>query len=140
MSLRPDLNNTYRDALGQAASHREPAPYVAPTRIDPRTSIGAGDRAIADARQRILDPFNLRQRPDNTAAPAKPKRAENWSALGASYAAARARADSQARAQQVAAEQEAERIRRAHTLIPKIPKDVREAYERQQLANELGED
>jgi hypothetical protein len=96
--------------------------------IDAHTSIGAGDRAIEDARQRLLDPFNLKQRPGNTTAPAKPKPAENWSALGASYAAARARADAQAHAQQVAAQQEAERIRRAHKLVMPISQAQRDAY------------
>lgn len=139
MSLRPDLNRTYRDALGRAAAHRDPAPCIAPTLIDPRTSIGAGDRA----RKRLLDPFGLQPRTSSAAAQKNPVPGftqPNFAALGAAYGATRMRADAQAHAQQVAVQQEAEHIRRAHTLIPTVPKEVREAYERQQLANEMGEE
>lgn len=60
MALRDDLDSRYSDPLSRASARREPAANVTHAHAqDPRAlavkELGAGDRALADARRRMLD-------------------------------------------------------------------------------------
>lgn len=114
MSLRPDLNPTYRDPIGQASASRAPAANVAHAHPqDPHvtaTSVGAGDQAVADARRALLDPLGLSAPKGKPAASTPAKPAEDWSRLNAAFATTRSIQQQAEAARQAKAQQEAQRV------------------------------
>lgn len=114
MSLRPDLNPNHHDAFGQASARREPAARVAHAHPqDPRvtaTSVGAGDRAVADARRALLDPLGLSTPKDQQKPTPAQASLPNWSALNDAFTITRSMQQQAEAARQAKAQQEAQRV------------------------------
>jgi hypothetical protein len=133
----------YSDPIASAMAHRDPAPAAQRYFIDPRAleGIGAGDRALEEARQRMLDPLGLA--PGSPKAAAAPKAAPaaprvgdivdpTRSALEIAYATSRAMAQRSA----AAAQQKAAAPSNLGVIHPTVDEKARAQYQRRQAAGE----